>query len=292
MELRNITKLVQEEAFCGRILYIDDMTLQRWKEWRFFLEEYGHVCRGVPPLQRTLFCVCLMGEVADDPPGEDICVAVQRYENYASHIDTLIYTMFLLEQHRLSALEKRLAVSIIASLAMWDSLLAERLAGESLNRILEPIPVLRDFAQERNWPALAEANEASLWSCGIKNQFDGMPRIHSAALARSGNLRDVEQRIWSAEVGVLFPYIEERRQQFIDGLRTILRVPFVKKTGEVVSDLRDLEIGHIEMQLKSMRVALGPDMMREIECLRLIRNHLSHFQLVPLDVIKSGGFIS
>jgi len=61
--------------------------------------------------------------------------------------------------------------------------------------------------------------------------------------------------------------------------------------ARVVSDLRDLEIGHIESQLKSMGVTMKPDKMRLIECLRQIRNHLSHFQLVPPDLVTSGGFI-
>ena len=118
----------------------------------------------------------------------------------------------------------------------------------------------------------------------------GQLEFTTAALAASGKFRDVEQRIWSAEVGILFPYVEEKRQELVEELRSVLRVPFVKRTGEVVSDLRDLEIGHIESQLKSMGVIMKPDQMRLIECLRQIRNHLSHFQLVPPDLVTSGGF--
>ena len=286
-EIRSAATLATEDSFCGRLVCVDELPNDLWPAWKSFLVEYEHVCRSIPLLQRTLFCLCLEGEVAIDPPVCDVCLAVHRYDDFAQQFDSLLYASLLIEGAKLVPLQKRLAASVIAALSLWDPFVAERLAEEDLAQLLQPASVLDAFARERGWMSVNCPNEESLWCQGMKNMFDGAPKIHSAVLAALGKRQEVERRIWSAQVGVLFPFIEEKRQELVDELRSILRVPFTKKTGEVVTDLRDLEIGHIESQVRNLGRAVGDDKLRLIEKLRRVRNHLSHLELVPPELVAA-----
>ena len=54
--------------------------------------------------------------------------------------------------------------------------------------------------------------------------------------------------------GSLMPYIEEQRQDLLNRYRTSLWVPFTTKNNELIEDVFNLEIGHIEYQLAASGV--------------------------------------
>jgi hypothetical protein len=75
---------------------------------------------------------------------------------------------------------------------------------------------------------------------------EGEESVHSAALALADLQGTVRRRIWSAEVGVMLPFVEERHQKILSHLAGVLKVPFTTGFGELISDVHDSEIGHIE----------------------------------------------
>jgi hypothetical protein len=77
-------------------------------------------------------------------------------------------------------------------------------------------------------------------------------------------------------VAVLLPFVEERRQELLARLRHHFEVPFRTANGEVIEDVRDLEIGHIEYQLATRGRAVPP----EVRLLKRIRNCLAHQETV------------
>jgi hypothetical protein len=111
---------------------------------------------------------------------------------------------------------------------------------------LHPVLTLQEIARERGWNPIADNPSSCLWSRGMVDLTEGEESVHSAALALADLQGTVRRRIWSAEVGVMLPFVEERHQKILSHLAGVLKVPFTTRFGELISDVHDLEIGHIE----------------------------------------------
>jgi hypothetical protein len=183
-------------------------------------------------------------------------------------------------QGNLNSIERHLAVSVIAGIALWDPHVTEQLVVEPLHVILDPWRILRDIAQERSW-------EGSLsWAIGNSAKFGDTELTHSAALGAEST--ELSRRIWSAEVGVILPRIEELRQKFLTRYSTRFRMPYKTRFGQVIDDVRDLEIGHICDQLQT--IGASSEERFAVERLTKMRNCLAHLE--PLDPILLQGFRS
>jgi hypothetical protein len=121
----------------------------------------------------------------------------------------------------------------------------------------------------------------------MQNKIDGETKIHSAALAISGGNAEISHRVWSAEVGILFPFVEKKRHEILDQLNEVLQIPFKTRFGDVIEDLQDLEIGHIESQILTNNIGINPKLWNKIQILRQIRNALAHSEPVPIDLLCS-----
>jgi len=281
----NAHTLSKEESFAGKIIWLDNLTPSTWSAWKEFITDYEPVCRSRSLLDRTLFCVPLIGELALDPPKEDVCLAHHYWRDAVDRLDMLLFTSSIFQEKRMPDLQKRVAISIIANIALWDPAVGERLVHEDLEKILSPVPILQEVARERGWYPEDTNSDSWSWHRGMKDRIDGEEKIHSAVLAFNDVDSEIERRIWSAEIGVVLPFIEERRQEILGRLAGLLKVPFKTRFGEVISDLRDLEIGHIESQVIHNGVAVNPKIRRLIHRLREIRNCLSHLEPLSPELL-------
>ena len=289
-EVRNARTLAQNQKFAGKIIWLDNLTADIWPAWQKFLSDYEQPCRAIPQLHRTLFIVPLVGEIAIAPPVEDVCLSHQTWQGVVSFLDMLLFTANLFPRKNLSNLQKRVAISAIAHLSLWDFEVSERLAAEKIEQILNPEAILTEIAQERGWYCDRTKNIsfAESWCQGIKNTIEGEEKIHSAALGFDALAQgEIKSRIWRGEVGEIFPFIEERRQEIIQRFSKVLTVPFKTSFGEVIKDLRDLEIGHIEYQLNQTDQIVHPDIRRLIKQLKEMRNSLSHLEPINQDILLS-----
>ena len=121
----------------------------------------------------------------------------------------------------------------------------------------------------------------------MKDMVDGIEKEHSALLALRHDARALQRRIWNAEVGVMLPFVEEQRQDILARFAGVLRVPFMTRFGEEITDIRDLEIGHIESQLAN-NPAVSSSIRQLITQLRTIRNALSHLESLDPALLLSG----
>lgn len=213
--LRNAQMLCQSDAFAGRVLWIEDLPAAGWPTWKTFLQEYQHASHAVSLLRRTLFCVALVGELALDPPPQDICLAHHCWRGVVERLDMMLFTANLLRHSRQPPILKEIAISAIAHLAGTDPEVAERLAHESFEQILAPFPVLQKLGRERGWPLAPQPIQWHAWQNGSIDSQAGRNLMHSAAMASDGHTEELTQRVWSAQVGIVFPFLEKCRQQFI-----------------------------------------------------------------------------
>jgi hypothetical protein len=282
--------LVSDEAFSGRFLWLDGLTAETWPAWQAFLTEYSHVCRSVSVMDRTLLCISLTGELTDLCPPVDVCLACHQWRGVVDSVDALSFSSQLLRDHPVSMLQKRVLCSTCAHLALWDPCVAVRLVAAGTGAFFDPYPVLQAIADERGWFGGTSADSPTRWSQGQIDLFDGRELVHSAALAHHDPNREIIRRIWSAQVGVLFPYVEQQRQVILGQLRGVLQVPFITRFGASITDWRDLEIGHIESQIATNQIAISDETRLRLRDLRRIRNCLAHQEVVPHDLLTDSQF--
>ena len=83
----------------------------------------------------------------------------------------------------------------------------------------------------------------------------------------------------------MFPFVEEQRQNVLTRLTGFLQVPFRTRFGEVIDDVRDLEIGHIEAQLRRANPHADSELLQLVQRLREARNRLAHRETLPLELL-------
>ena len=93
------------------------------------------------------------------------------------------------------------------------------------------------------------------------------------------------ERIWAAQISVLFPIIARERECLLERHRNDWPLPFIRKDGREVRRLEDLEIGdmatmaHQTRGLKSQR--------QRLDWLKRVRNALAHYKTVPWGTLVS-----
>lgn len=283
--LHTAANLARESAFAGKIIWIEGLEPENWPAWRQFLTDYEHACRSVSEYRRTVFCVVAGGSTADDPPPANIGLDIVCYRGVADQLDALLYAASNMPSGGPGGLKRRVAIAAIAQLAQWDPAVSDRLVRYPLRRIVSPQDILADLARERGW----SPDMTMGWSAGAVDVFEGQQRRHAALIACSGDCRELEQRVWSAQVGVLFPAIEQRRHELIQELTPYLTVPFQTR-GAVIESLFGLELSHIEWQLVAHQRdgRQDPQLRRALPVVRelkAMRNALAHMQVLSEEHI-------
>jgi hypothetical protein len=286
-QVRSLGKLL--ENLTGKIIWLADAaTCSNWAAWQDFLSDYQRACRHVPLYARTIFVVPLTSDLCTAAaPAEDVCLARREWRGALDEIDALLYSAALCRRPGLSPVKRRLAIALAANLAIWDLPLAERLADEPFENLLEPAVMLESLAAERGW----HENTPHDWENGTLDYFGDAPQPHSAVIVLNGQQTILTRRVWSAQSSVLLPYVEERRQNLLGEFKDVLpplleKYPVTTRFNETIRDIHDLEIGHLE-SLLGKQPAVAPERRREIENLRRIRNDLSHLRRVSPPLLSN-----
>lgn len=279
-QVRNARTLAQSDGFEGFLIWINGLCAAVWPEWKIFLQEYQHVCRSKPEFRRSLFLIPLVGELAMHPPVAEVGLSHHIWRGVVGELDMLFFSALLLQERPIPDRQRPLMVTTVAKLAAWDPETAEVLAKAPLREILCPYPLLQQLAEARGWSLETPPS----WILGTQNEVDGQEYVHSALLAVKNRKEIIKARLWSAQVSVLLPLIEEHRQALINEIGHLLGLPFQTGYG-VIKDVHDLEIGHIAYRLRGIRV--DPRIRRQVERLHLIRNALAHLEPLEPEVALS-----
>lgn len=282
-QIRNANTLAKDPVFKGKLIWLTNINQNNWLSWREFIVDYANICRHYCLLDRTLFCIPLIGELTLNLPSEDICLSLHRWCNYIDRTDMLVFTSQFFREKAIPLIEKQMIISVIVNLSLWDPFTSERLANESIDKILKPNYILKQIARERDWDNSDFVNERLLWLSGIKNEFEGKEEFHSAILSLHDPKKEIERRIWSAQVGVYFPFIEQKRQEILVKLKNVLKVPFTTRF-ETINNIWDLEIGHIESQIVN-EISVPMELKKLVKRLRIMRNKLSHLNSLDEDIL-------
>ena len=279
--------LYEKRGFAGKLYWLDKIPAERWLEWSRFLVTFADESRRRQELARSVFviqCDASHSETLD----EDVLLVARTWDAEVSSSDMLLHAHQLLPATRSRGIRRSLRATLCSELALWDFALCEELTHLGLSCLVQPQSFLVDYARSRDWGDLpSDAPADILWAEGILHAFEGQEELHSAYLALKGNSRGVERRIWQAELKVLFPFVEQQRIRLLEECGHYLRLPHVVENSKTITEMVDLELGHIHNQFSmSYRV---PRKLRDFtRLLRDVRNSLAHVEAVKRsDLTKS-----
>lgn len=171
-------------------------------------------------------------------------------------VDAMIWAEYAVPVGR-SDLMQRLAVDLAVELCGWRLDLVADLVSQREEDIVAPMGWL-----ERH----IEAAAATAASFGTTS-FDCPLRL----LARNEG-DELRRRIWSAQLAVLFPWIELHRQRLIERYRRHLYIDEHLKSLRVYS-VEDIELGALRRQLQGVLARSDYD---QVTALANLRNDLAH----------------
>jgi hypothetical protein len=255
-----------------------------WPAWGSFLAEWARASRNKDIGGRIVFVAIVGGVPLQSLPKEEESLRIRAWNAVSSDTDMLTHAHLAFADWSGSPLQRRVAASVAASLAVWDPEVVNALALATLDEILVPQPILRRVGQSRGWSASSLAKRCS-WEEGHRGTTDYGVKLHSSVLALSGDSVNVASRVWAGQVGVLLPMVEELRLRVIGELGTLLRIPWQTRYEDIM-DARDLEIAHLCDQVEMLRLPLRPNLRAALPILRKVRNDLAHLHVVDAATLR------
>ena len=291
-QTRTAITLCEQASFQGRVIILEDIADSQWHDWKSFLTDYESASRVLSPVLRTVFVAKLAGSTALNPPETEHLLSIRRYDGFVEKTDILLYAATVYADRSLGSVQKQLSMSLCAELSQWDVQLCDELAKLPFMNLLDPKQILIPISKDMKWHKMSSLDDRDkLWAEGIVHKMDGQDIFHSAYLAGKSNERALNQRLWRAELAVLFPLIEEKRQSIIQELSSSLQIPYIGPTGGRIDDVRDLEIGHIYSQLQMKSANYLQDYRKQVRKLRILRNALAHLENIPSDILADLRFL-
>lgn len=153
------------------------------------------------------------------------------------------------------SLQLRIKAAVAVEVGAWDLGLTERLLDLPIKEALRP-----DLCPTR-W---IDPSDAAMTQ--HQDRWGGETTRHAAWLARN-DIDGLAKRIWRGQLGVLFPWIEERRREVIARHR-----PFLRPTEKTMPEVEMLDWGPIAIQLKNSAKGCP----NAVQMAREIRNELAH----------------
>lgn len=255
------------------VLWVHGGRVTHWGAWGPFLERFVRASRAHPARRCGAIGITLDGSVAASHVRTDAGVRVARWRGRISRLDVQLYLALHLHQGGRRSLEEALRIGISTELGGPDVPFALELARRPLRELLDPLPILRAQATSRGWNGTPGPDA---WAEGRIDELDGRAFEHSASIVSRGEIAPILQRMWRAELTVIFPELEERRVQLVQQLKPFLR-PMETMFGPI-ERVEDLELAHILFQLRNERVSAQT--RSTLHHLNELRKSLAHLEPV------------
>jgi hypothetical protein len=280
--LRSESSLAGERDFQRKLIWIEEIPAEDWTAWSDFFLEYERVSRAVPESRRSLFLIRLIGPAVVPTPPAAVGLSNLRWDGWLRRNDMQLYSNGCIRERK-SGLETDLMAALVSELGGWDPALCEYLSDFELRKLIQPAQLLEQFASERDWCFEPGPYDEKAWSKGFWQTYLGKQTPHTSFGAFLLGQRFLNRLLWKAEIGILMPYIEEKRQTLIEQYRMHIRLPYYSKYG-VINDVYDLEIGILELLLNKSGIP-SKGVLQFINILKLARNQLSHMSPVDSSIL-------
>jgi hypothetical protein len=239
-------------------------------KWAAFAEQYAQVCRasGGSTSPRFLYHWPMPGHL----PNTDLRLTLHRWDDTIDSTDILLYASLLMRRSGQSPFKRMLMGMMASRLSAGDPDLCQILCSLNLQEILKPLPHLKHYAAGKGW----DGNTPASLEKGTVVLLDGMEKEHPAWLAMQGREQDIAMLVWGAQISCIMPLVEERRQELVDAVRHILKIPDHLPPDQTPDSIEEIEIGAIHYQIKHSGVRVPQAVWHLSRTLRNVRNDLAH----------------
>ena len=268
-----------------RVLWVDGIDGPGWSQWPDFLREFDHYARNFASPNHPLLCIHLARHPDPTPLRGLAVVKTCPWKHVVGRYDMLLFlAKYLAEDHQ-PGLIWEVRLHLCAELAGTDGNLAKHLATADLDTLVSPMSLLQTIAQSRHLND--SPDNAPSWQTGTQEYWDGRWRLNSCLAATRGDWSEIARRVWKAQVGVVFPFIEEQRIQLVPLVQPLLKFPFEDQHGETITDATDLEIGQLRHYAERSGVIGG--FLRRLTLLHRMRRALAHVGPVTADDLRGAA---
>ncbi len=277
----SVSSLIESKILFDYVIWVEGISNRYWTEWKEFISSYEHEIRSNPG-NHGVFCLSLSAEQIRDELPQDVALRLHKWYGVSGSLDMSLFTAQILRNSGLTPLRYRLYTALCAELAGYDPVLAQHLASLDLGQLLNPMEKLLEYAINNRWDKVTTENPC--WENGLMDSIDDRKFTHSAVLALNGDQIEINNRIWRAQVAVLFPYIEDLRQRLLPSIKRFIKLPIVTEYGDIISQYEDMEVGRIHHHIR--RTAISKQVVNLFECLKTIRHAIAHLESIPPSVIE------
>ena len=244
----------------NRVVWVKGLTGTQATDWMNFCREYNH-----GSLEDGLFVLEVHGNVA---------MQLSKWLNHIRYLDSVtnydvqLFNSFVLDTNAsLTPDWKKYIATAIAVLCDADAEIAESMLQ------------FGDLKSVSFKDIVAELADAPEYSKRGANSASG----HLFSYFRSGDIGEIERRLWKAQVQVLFPLIEiERRaiiEKYFDVLQNALQDHYIEQYKKPVKFPIEVEFGTLCYMMKeTVNYVYIPDRLdrERIHFLHDMRNDLAH----------------
>ena len=178
-------------------------------------------------------------------------------------------------------MKRRLLIRLALEIVGYDPLIAVEAAKLDLEDLGDPRKWLLDVATGRGW----QAEMMPTWETGTCDEIEDKEVVHAALLSLAQDAqKHIDFLLWRAQVGVLFPLLEEERRACLQKYASLLKVPHNTGQGSVINDREELELGHIHYQLYDR---IDRQELARLQLLRDVRNALAHQEVVDPETMSA-----
>jgi len=279
-EERGIKYLKKKGVIDNKLIWVKGMSEADYYKWDKF-------CR-IHAIKNPSQGICILETTFNNMPQLPKHIKKIDIKRMISPFDTLSFCGIIV-----SSIESETNIAWKEYISNLTALLFTRDAEMALDYIQET-----DFREKGPIEALKDM-------CKNKDEIIGSKReekdTHPFYLIRNNEMKELEHRVWIAQLKVAFPIIQERQYHYADSNRENLQETIKRAKeegtqirnshGDIINDPYDIELGlmlHLEGQVFGSGhkpFKLTPNEKEEIRFLWDIRNKLAHMELcTPKDM--------
>jgi len=251
--------------------------------WARLLRRHYHATRQAAGAARLLLVVDASESLDTRETG---AAPLIDWKDAVRRLDMHLYAAQLLTNRSMSLLERELCTTMTREIAAWCPDVAEQMAEAGPQQSFQPIPILRCLAEQRQW---TETTPAS-WSHGTLNYQYGIGVLHAALAAARGDVREIDRRLWRAQLEVLFPILEQLRAQLALRYSGQLRAIVDDAPEPAPSDPLEWDIGPLAHRLVTAPNVRGAH-RRLAAAMRDLRRPLAHLRPVSRGLALAPAIV-
>lgn len=248
--------IIENTVLKNRIIWVKGMLNSQVSDWLSFCRDYNSNNE-----ENGLFVLEIQGGVHK----QDNNMRSIRLLECISNYDVQLFSSFIVEEKSaLSNVWRRYLSTATAIICDIDAEIASHLLEIIDPKKQSPLDIIMEMASWQEYSVRGADDESN----------------HIFMHCRNNNKKELEQRLWKAQVQVLFPLIEMERIKIIESyyreLQTTIEQKHIEQYGEKITKPIQLELGTLCFLMNRYLCIRDKDARERISFLHKCRNHLAH----------------